>query len=315
MNLIVTDGHTLNPGDLSWDEIRTFGELTIYDRTTPDELLHRCKNADIIITNKTPIPGDTISQLPNLKLITVTATGYNIVDIKTASAQNISVANVPGYGTSSVAQHSFALILELSNRAGIHSTDVAAGNWQTAIDWCYTLTPITELADKIIGIVGMGNIGQQVAAIATVLGMNVLYHTPNPRSSFQGKSVDLNELFSTSDIVSLHCPQTPENTGFVNRNLLRKMKKSAWLINTSRGGLINEADLAEALTEKWIAAAALDVLSKEPPVANHPLIGLSNCLITPHIAWISFEARKRIITETARNIKSFLQGKPINVVN
>jgi glycerate dehydrogenase len=315
MQIVVTDGYTLNPGDLNWDRLRALGDVNIHDRTSPEELVERCLNAEIIITNKTPVDAAAINALDKLKMISVTATGYNVIDVKAAAAKNIPVSNVPGYGTASVAQHTVALLLELSNGAGNHSEDVNNGGWQKSVDWCYTVQPVTELSDKTFGIIGMGNIGRQVAAIVSALGMKVIYHTPNPKKEYPGEYMQLEEVFAAADVVSLHCPQTPENTGFVNAALLSSMKKTAWLINTSRGGLINENDLAAALTNGTIKLAALDVLSKEPPLPNHPLIGLPNCIVTPHIAWISKEARQRIMAQTVQNVESFINGKAVNVVN
>jgi glycerate dehydrogenase len=315
MQIVVTDGYTLNPGDLSWDLLKELGDVIIYERTYPDELIDRCINADIIVTNKTPVDADAINVLHQLKMISVTATGYNIINVKSAAAKNIPVSNVPGYGTASVAQHTIALLLELSNGSGKHSEDVISGGWQKSVDWCYTVQPVTELFDKTFGIIGMGNIGRQVAAIVSALGMKVIYHTPNPKKEYQGEYKKLEEVFAEADVVSLHCPQTPENTGFVNAALLSGMKKTAWLINTSRGGLINENDLAAALSNGTIKLAALDVLSKEPPSPNHPLIGLPNCIVTPHIAWTSKEARQRIMAQTIQNIQAFKNGKAVNVVN
>lgn len=314
MKIVITDGYTLNPGDLSWADIERMGTVSYFDRTHPDELIPRCADADIIVTNKTPVNGEAIRSLSNLKMISVTATGFNIINIAAANEKHVIVSNVPGYGTDSVAQHTFALILELSNKSGAHADKVKAGDWQKSKDWCFTLGPIVELAGKKIGIVGMGNIGRKVAEIAKVFGMEILYHTRNPKQEYPGTSLGIEELFSEADVISLHCPQTPENTGFVNTSLLTKMKTSAWLINTSRGGLINENDLAAALQNRTIAAAALDVLSSEPPSGNNPLTGLDNCLITPHIAWISFEARKRIMHQTIKNIRGYIEGNPINVV-
>lgn len=315
MQIVVTDGYTLNPGDLSWDQLKALGDVIIHDRTNPGELVERCLGADIIISNKTPVDAAAINVLDKLKMISVTATGYNVIDVKAAAAKNIPVSNVPGYGTASVAQHTVALLLELSNGAGKHSEDVSNGGWEKSVDWCYTVQPVTELFDKTFGIIGMGNIGRQVAAIVSALGMKVIYHTPNPKKEYPGEYKKLEEVFAAADVVSLHCPQTPENTGFVNAALLSRMKKTAWLINTSRGGLINEKDLAAALNNGTITLAALDVLTKEPPPPNHPLNGLPNCIVTPHIAWISKEARQRIMAQTIQNIQAFINGKAVNVVN
>ncbi len=315
MKIVVTDGYTLNPGDLSWDTIQDFGEVVIHERTAIEKIVEQCKDADIILTNKTPFTKETLEQLPKLKFIGVTATGYNIIDVKTASLQNIVVSNVPGYGTASVAQHVFALLLEVSNHTGRNAEFVADGKWQHAVDWCYTIAPVTELAGKTFGVVGFGNIGQNAAAIAKVFGMKVIYYNPNPKKSDIGGQVSLENLFKESDFISLHCPLTTTNTEFVNMALLKTMKPSAVLINTSRGQLINEQDLADALNQNIIAAAALDVLSKEPPPETNPLLKAKNCLITPHNAWISLEARKRIMAVTEANIAAFVNGSPVNRVN
>lgn len=315
MNIIVTDGYTLNPGDLSWDEIRQFGDLTIYDRTSPDLLEQRCLYADIVLTNKTPFSKSTLEKLPQLKMIGVTATGYNIIDTSTAKEKAIIVCNAPAYGTASVAQHAFALILELANQVGIHAQSVAAGKWQQSADWCFNLKPVTELFGKTLGIIGFGNIGQQTARIAAAFGMKVIYHTPRKKENALAEYADMETLFSSSDAISLHCPLQPDNREFVNAGLLRLMKPTAWLVNTARGQLINEQDLADALNNNIIAGAGLDVLSAEPPAAGNPLLSAKNCIITPHNAWISREARMRIMDITRNNIVSFLQGKPVNRVN
>jgi len=314
MIIVVTDGYALNPGDLSWAGISKFGELQYYDRSLPDEVPSRCALADIIITNKTPISAETISGAKNLKLITVAATGYNIVDVQAAAKRKVPVCNVPSYGTDSVAQHTIALMLELTNRVGLHEQAVRKGEWQTADDWCFAKAPIIELARKKMGIVGMGRIGKKVAAIAQALGMDVLFFDPGKRMK-GASSRKLIELFSESDVISLHVPLKNGNEGFVNADLLDKMKPTAFLINTARGQLINEPDLVEALKNNTIAGAALDVLSKEPPPEYQPLIGLPNCIITPHNAWISFEARQRIMQTTVENIQKFLNGKAQHVVN
>ena len=314
MEIVITDGYTLNPGDLSWKPFNELGKVTNYDRTAAIETVTKCYNADIIITNKTPITADVIAAAANLQLIAVTATGYNNVDIAAAAARNIKVCNVPAYGTYSVAQHVFALLLHLTNHVSMNAASVHAGEWQTAKDWCYSLQPIMELNDKVLGIVGFGRIGRQVAVIAQAFGMKVIYHGGREKLD-NTQSVSLYELFMQSDVVSLHCPLTKENKAFVNKELLGLMKPTAFLINTSRGLLINEKDLGLALHQGRLAAAALDVLSTEPPEKNNPLIGLNNCVITPHNAWISTEARKRMMQVTLENIRAFLSGTPQNVVN
>ena len=312
--IVITDGYTLNPGDLSWDALQQFGEIDNHDRTPKQGVAERCKDATIIVTNKTPVSGDVIRQLKQLKGIAVTATGYNIVDTVAAREAGIAVSNVPGYGTDSVAQHTFAFILELANGVGVNAQSVAEGEWARSEDFCYTRTPLFEIAQKTLGIIGYGTIGRRVAEIARVFGMKVLYNSP----SLIGKDPDadtVETIFRESDFVSLHCPLTSENQGFVDRTLLSQMKPGAFLINTARGQLINEADLRDALLQRTLAGAALDVLSSEPPPADHPLVGLPNCLITPHNAWCSFEARQRIMQITVDNVRAILEGKPINVVN
>lgn len=314
MKIVITDGYTLNPGDLNWRLLDQFGEVIYYDRTRPEEVAERCQHADVIITNKTPINNHVIEGATNLKVIAVTATGFNIVDTDTAAKKNVVVCNVPGYGTHSVAQHTFALILELTNRVGRHAESVRAGAWVNSPDFSYTETPIIELKDKVLGIVGLGNIGNQTARIAEAIGMTIIHHRGSP-SGVTSRYVSLNGLFSESDVVSLHCPLKPDNLGFVNAALLAEMKPSAFLINTSRGQLINEDDLALALKNGTLAGAAVDVLSKEPPLPENPLLHAPNCLITPHNAWMSFEARQRILITTCENIKAALSGKPRNTVN
>jgi glycerate dehydrogenase len=314
MKIVVTDGFTLNPGDLSWEPIKAMGELVVYDRTPAHLILERCQDAQIVLSNKTPFTSETLHQLPTLKLIGVTATGYNVIDTEVAKNQGVTVCNVPAYGTASVAQHTFALLLELTNRVGIHAASVASGEWVHAQDWCYTKLPLSELEGKIIGIVGLGNIGQQTARVAKAFGMHVLYTGRRKKETDLGVFTDMQALFAQSDVVSLHLPLTNENHQFVNNSLLRLMKPSALFINTSRGPLINEQDLAGALNEGRIAGAAVDVLSTEPPKKNNPLLEAKNCIITPHNAWMSREARQRIMDISARNVEAFLSGKPVNVV-
>lgn len=315
MKIVVTDGYALNPGDLSWKPIEESGELTVHERTPPDLIYDRCKDAEIILSNKTELSGNIIERLSNLKLISVLATGYNVIDVYAARNKGVVVCNVPAYGTASVAQHTFALILELTNHISLHTASVAKGEWQLSPDWGYARKPLMELADKTLGIVGMGNIGRQTAVIAIAFGMKVIYSSPHNKQSDPGEYKDLQTVFSESDFISLHCPLTPENKEFVNAALLQIMKPSAYIINTARGQLINEQDLASALNNDMIGGAALDVLSKEPPHEDNPLLKAKNCVITPHNAWITKEARQRIIDETANNIKFFLDGHPRNVVS
>jgi len=314
MKIVVTDGYTLNSGDITWDAIKALGELLVFDRTPDNQIVERCRDAQIVLTNKVPFSKETLAELPTLAFIGVTATGYNVIDIKAATARGITVSNVPGYGTASVAQHVFALLLELTNHVGRNAQTVAQGKWQQSADWCYTEAPVMELDGKTFGIVGFGNIGQKVASIARAFGMQVVYFNPRAKESPIGRQTTLENLFSDSDIISLHCPLTAGNQEFVNAALLQTMKPAALLINTARGQLINEQDLADALSRNAIAGAALDVLSKEPPREGNPLLQSKNCIITPHNAWISREARQRIMSVTAANIAAFINGKPANIV-
>lgn len=315
MKIVVVDGYTLNPGDLSWNMLSALGELMVYDRTPIELIVERCKEATIVLTNKVPFSKETLAALPNLKYISVLATGYNIIDTAAAKEQGVLVSNVPGYGTASVAQHVFSLLLEITNHTGKNARWSAEGNWQDCADFCYTVAPITELQGKTMGIVGFGNIGQNVASIAIAFGMQVIYFNPSIKSTGIGTQVTLDEVFEQADFISLSCPLTATNQAFVNEALINKMKPSSYLINTARGQLINESDLATALNQNTIAGAALDVLSKEPPPANNPLLTAKNCIITPHVAWISTEARKRILSITASNILSYINGSVNNCVN
>lgn len=314
MDIVVTDGFTLHPGDLDWSPIAALGRLKVYDRTPQNLIVDRCKSAEIILTNKVPLSAETLQQLPRLKYIGVLATGYNVIDTAAAKEQGIVVCNVPGYGAASVAQHVFALLLEWTNAAGLHIATVRQGKWQQADDWCYTEQPIMELAGKTFGIVGMGSIGQKTAQIAQAFGMQVIFYNPSSKENGTGIQVSLAEVFSNSDVVSLHCPLKEDNAAFVNYALLQTMKRTAFLINTARGQLIQEGDLAQALQEGIIAGAALDVLSAEPPPAGNPLLQAPNCLITPHNAWMSREARRRLLQITAQNIAAFQNGMPENKV-
>jgi glycerate dehydrogenase len=318
MKIVVLDGYTLNPGDLSWDGLKQLGDVTVYDRTPQDKVVERSKDAEVIFTNKTPLGGDIIKQLPGLKFIGVLATGYNIIDIDTAKKQSVLVANVPGYGPASVAQLTFALLLELCHHVQRHSDSVMEGKWASSPDFCYWDFPLMELAGKTMGIIGFGTIGQKVGDLATAFGMNILaagrHHTDQShRKNFRWATVE--ELLSESDVVSLHCPLSPETKGLINKENLRRMKRSAFLLNTSRGPLLVDEDLAEALNSGVIAGAGLDVLSVEPPPKDNPLFGAKNCLITPHIAWATKEARGRLMEMTIGNLAAFIAGKPVNVVN
>lgn len=315
MKIVAIDAYTLNHGDLSWEQINTLGDLVLYDRSADSEIVDRCKDADIVLTNKVAFNDAILQQLPNLKLIAVTATGINIIDIDAARNKGISVCNVPDYGTDSVAQHTFALILELTNRVGLHADSVARGDWQVCKDFSYALSPLIELKDKILGLVGFGSIGKKTAEIAAAFGMRVIYHTPSKKTTDLAEYAELEDLFVISDFISLHLPLKADNKEFVNKALISKMKATAFLINTSRGQLINERDLADALNSKTIAGAAIDVLSAEPPPVTNPLLTAKNCMITPHNAWMSREARERIMAITFQNIQAYINGATINKVN
>jgi glycerate dehydrogenase len=317
MHIVVLDGYTLNPGDLNWSELEELGKCRIYDRTLPNDVVPRAASADILLTNKTPITAQDIEQLPKLKYIGVLATGYNIVDVDAAEAQDIIVTNVPTYGTDSVAQNTFAHILNLTNRVGQHAQSVMQGKWTASTDWCYWDYPLIELSGLILGIIGFGRIGQSVANLGLAFGMKVLFYDPQTTRSQPStiKKVDLNQLFEQSDIITLHCPLTDETEKLVNKERLRLMKKTAFLINTSRGPLIDETALAGALNNNKIAGAGLDVLSVEPPVADNPLLKAKNCFITPHNSWATKASRIRLMNAVIDNIKAFLNHKPKNVVN
>lgn len=314
--IVVLDGYTLNPGDNSWSELESLGALTVHPRTASDKLLERAMHADILLTNKTPIRAPDLGACQNLKFISVLATGYNIVDVAAANERGVTVSNVPSYGTDSVAQHVLALLLELTNHVGIHANSVSRGEWAAAPDFCYWLKPTVELKGKTLGIVGFGRIGQRVAVLAAALGMKVIYSARESRSveGISAQHVPLEQLFKDADVVSLHCSQTEANLRFVNDAVLSSMKSSALLLNTARGTLIDEPALADALRRGKIAGAALDVLAKEPPGIGHPLSNTPNCIITPHIAWSSREARKRLMQTTVANVRAFLRGSPQNVV-
>ena len=318
MKIVVLDGFTLNPGDLNWEGLNALGEVTLYDRTPADKIIEMAKGFEIVITNKTPITRETIDALPEMKYIGLLATGYNVVDVDYAREKGIPVTNIPSYGTSSVAQMTFALLLELCHHVYQHSMAVMKGDWTNCRDFCFWNYPLVELAGKTIGVIGFGRIGQQVADIATAFGMNILANDQNKCDQSHRKNfkwAELDELLENSDVISLHCPLFENTRGIINKNTLGKMKKSAFLINTSRGPLVVEADLAEALNNGGIAGAGLDVLAVEPPKDDNPLLKARNCLITPHISWATREARARLMDIAVENIKSYLGGNPANVVN
>ncbi len=318
MQIVVLDGYTLNPGDNPWDPVGASGELTVYDRTPMDQIVDRVGRAEVVLNNKTPLDGSTLAALPSLRFISVLATGYNVVDVECARRQGIPVSNVPEYGTDSVAQHVIALVLALIHRPERHDILVQQGEWQRHGDFCFWDAPLVELAGKRMGIVGFGRIGRRVGELAHALGMEVLACSRNPGSPpdyrpFAWRSMEA--IFAEADVISLHCPLDGRNQGMVNRARIGTMKRSSLLINTARGGLIHEQDLADALNDGRIAGAAVDVLTQEPPSEDNPLVGAKNCLITPHMAWATQEARRRLMAITAANIAAFLRGEPINVVN
>ena len=315
MKILILDGFTLFQKDLDVSIFEKYGEIIFRDRTSRDELKQVDHSIEVIITNKCPIGADDLSLFPNLALILVSATGYNIVDVQSCKEKGIQVSNVPNYGTFSVAQHALAMLLNYSNQVDLHEKSVKRGEWSSNQDWSYTLCPIREWHGKTLGIIGMGNIGQAFASMAESLGMQVIYHHTKDLKLANRKFVGINELASTSDVISLHCPLTPKTDKMVNSEFLSRMKSSSILINTSRGGLIHSLDLKSALVSGQISAALLDVLEVEPPAVGHPLIGIPNAIITPHIAWISLEARKRITTSLENTLKSYIEGKVVNCVN
>ena len=315
VKISILDGYTTNPGDCSWQPVAAHGELAVYDRTADVEIVPRAAEAEIVLTNKTPLSAETLVELPNLRLISVLATGVNVVDLEAAKAGGITVCNVPGYSTPNVAQAVFALLLELTNRTAEHAAAVRAGDWTSCPDFCFWRGELVELAGRTLGIVGYGAIGRAVATIGRAFGMQVLANRRSAATAEEGVTfTDIDSLFRGSDAISLHCPLTPETTGLVNAKRLAMMKPTAYLINTSRGGVIVERDLAAALNSGQIAGAGLDVLSAEPPPADNPLLAAKNCLITPHIAWASRASRERLIAATAENVRCFLAGTPQNVV-
>lgn len=314
MNIVVLDGFALNPGDLDWQGLRRLGDLTVHDRTPLDQIVERSKSADVVFTNKTPLTRATIEQLPNLRYVGVLATGYNVVDTVAAKESAIRVTNVPGYGTSSVAQHALALLLELTSAVGAHDASVRHGDWVRALDYSYCVKSLIELAGKTVGIVGYGAIGSAFGRVCAALDMKVVAASRAGRSC-DVPTVDLAELTRTSDVISLHCPLTAETIGLVSSEFLSNMKQTAFLLNTGRGPLLDEFAVASALNEGRIAGAGLDVLSVEPPTAENPLLTARNCVITPHVAWASYAARKRLLDIAVANLSAFLRGDFENVVS
>ncbi len=318
MKIVVLDGYTLNPGDISWSGLEQHGELTVYDRTPADKIVERIGNAEIVYTNKTPLTKEIFDSCPTIKFVGVLATGYNVVDTEYAKSKGIPVTNIPTYGTAAVAQFAFALLLELCHHVGSHSDSVHNGDWTKCPDFCYWNYPLVELAGKTFGVIGFGRIGQTAAKIAQALGMKVLAHDQFIDKSLENdglKYVQLDELFAQSDVISLHCPLFPSTQGIINKANIAKMKDGVMIINTSRGPLVVEQDLAEALDSGKVAGAALDVVSSEPIRSDNLLLNAKNCIITPHIAWAPRESRNRLMNIAVDNLSAFLSGNPVNVVN
>jgi len=318
MKIVILDGYTENPGDLSWEGFEQLGKLTVYDRTSltdAGEAIARIGEAEVVLTNKTPLTRDILSACPSVRYIGLLATGYNVVDIVAAKEKEITVCNIPTYGTSAVAQMVFALLLEICHHVGEHSQAVLNGDWTNCADFCFWNYPLIELMDKCIGIIGFGRIGQNTAQIAQAFGMKVLAYDEHviEEAKGLGEYVSLDELLSQSDVISLHCPLFPSTAGIINKDNIAKMKDGAIIINTSRGPLIVEQDLADALNAGKVYAAAVDVVSTEPIKADNPLLKAKNCIITPHIAWAPKESRKRLMDIAVDNLKAFLDGKPVNI--
>lgn len=325
MKIVVLDGFTLNPGDLSWKALKTLGKLVVYDRTAfeTDKIIEAIGDAEIVFTNKTPITKEVLNQVPNVKYVGVLATGYNVVDINAAKEQRIAVTNIPAYGTNAVAQFVMGLLLEMCHHIGDHNNSVQKGEWTKSIDFCYWNSPLIELEGKTIGLIGFGKIGQATAKLAMAFGMNVLVYSRTIKKEFETsinsttslRFVSLDEVFSTSDVISLHCPLNEATENIICAKNIDKMKEGVLLINTSRGGLINEQDLADALNSDKIYSAAVDVISAEPMDTLNPLSTAKNCIITPHIAWATKEARQRLMNTAVNNLKSYIKGNPVNLVN
>lgn len=318
MKIVVLDGYTLNPGDLSWDALRQLGEVTVCDRTSPQQVWERSADAEILFTNKVVLDAATVGNLPKLRYIGVLATGYNVVDLEAARKAGVVVTNIPAYSTDSVAQMAFSHILNIVQRVDVYAHEIRDGKWSGQADFCYWNSPLHELKGKKLGVVGFGNTGKATARIAVAFGMEVCAYTSKPAAQLPegvGKCRSLDELFRECDIVSLHCPLTGDTEGMIDSERLKMMKPTAILINTGRGGLVNERDLAEALADGTIAAAGVDVLASEPPSPDNPLLKQKNCFITPHIAWATYEARVRLMELAIGNLTAFLEGNPVNVVS
>ena len=318
MKIVILDGHAINPGDLSWDALRGLGSLEVFDRTAENVIVHRAREAEVLLTTRTPLSGQTLTQLERLRYIGEMFTGYDEIDLKAARERNVVVTNVPTYGTASVAQLVFALLLEHCHHVALHSAATHAGEWARSPDFSFWKTPLIELQDKTMGIVGFGRIGRHVGEIAVALGMRVIAASPDRKDAPQWPGFrwcEVDELMSASDVVSLHCPLLPQTRGMINTASLSKMKPGAFLINTSRGPLVVEQDLADALNIGRLAGAAVDVLSSEPPALDNPLVHAKNCIVTPHIAWATKEARMRLIESVVTNLRAFLEDRPVNVVN
>lgn len=318
MKIVVLDGYTLNPGDISWEGMEALGDVTVYDRTKEDEIVSRIGDAEVVYTNKTPITRETLDACPSVKFIGVLATGYNVVDIEAAKEKGIPVSNIPTYGTAAVSQFAIALLLELCHHVGEHSQAVKAGDWSSNPDWCFWNYPLVELAGKTMGIIGFGRIGQDTGKIAQALGMKVLAYDAYQKPELETetcKYADLDTLFAESDVISLHCPLFPSTQGIINKENIAKMKDGVMIINDSRGPLIVEEDLRDALNSGKVAGAAVDVVSTEPIQMDNPLLDAKNCIITPHIAWAPKESRQRLMDIAVDNLKCYAEGKPQNVVN
>lgn len=318
MKIVVLDGYTLNPGDISWDGLKALGDLTVYDRTKPEDVVARIGDAEVVYTNKTPLTKETFAACPSLRFVGVLATGYNVVDVEAAKEKGVLVANIPSYGTAAVAQFAIALLLELCHHIGEHSDCVKRGEWSNNKDWCFWNHPLVELAGKTMGIIGFGRIGQDTGKIAQALGMKVYAYDQYQNPALESetcKYVDLDTLFAEADVISLHCPLFPSTEGMINKENIAKMKDGVMIINNSRGPLIVEEDLRDALNSGKVAGAAVDVVSTEPIHMDNPLLEAKNILITPHISWAPKESRQRLMDIAVENLQRFIDGKPQNIVN